>query len=95
MSITDSEIMDDPFYDDNATWVYWTINDTATIGVSTEWIWERLRLRRNNLLSQSDFRLVNDAPWEIQPWAEYRQALRDLPDNTTNPRLAVWPVIPA
>jgi hypothetical protein len=61
----------------------------------TEWVWERLRLRRDQLLAQSDFRMVTDAPWDTEPWAEYRQALRDLPDTTTDPRTAVWPVSPA
>lgn len=59
-----------------------------------EWVWERLRLRRDGLLAQSDFRMVTDAPWDQASWVEYRQALRDLPANTTDPRLAVWPVQP-
>lgn len=60
----------------------------------TEWVWERLRNRRDGLLAQSDFRMVTDAPWDVEPWAAYRQALRDLPDATTDPRAAVWPTQP-
>lgn len=60
-----------------------------------EWVWERLRYRRDQLLAASDSRMVADAPWDTAPWAAYRQALRDLPANTTNPREAVWPEPPA
>lgn len=60
----------------------------------TDWVWERLRSRRDQLLAATDFRMVTDAPWDVDPWAVYRQALRDLPDGTTDPRAAVWPVAP-
>jgi hypothetical protein len=84
-----------PFAGDaNATWVYWADMDTAERGVPDEWVWERLRLRRDQLLTATDFRLVADAPWNTQPWADYRQALRDLPENTDDPRQAVWPESP-
>lgn len=85
----------DPFPgDDDATWVYWTDMDTAERGVPTDWVWERLRMKRDSLLAACDWRVVPDAPWDTAPWLAYRQALRDLPDNTTDPRLAVWPVSP-
>jgi hypothetical protein len=61
----------------------------------TDWVWERLRNRRDALLALTDFRMVADAPWDQAPWVAYREALRDLPDVTTDPRLAVWPVSPA
>lgn len=78
--------------DEKATWTYWTSIDGLSIEV--DWVWERLRLRRDSLLAQSDYRMVTDAPWDTEPWAVYRQALRDLPNNTTDPRLAAWPVSP-
>jgi len=68
--------------------------DTAERGVPTEWVWERLRNKRDALLAECDFRVVADAPWDQAPWATYRQALRDLPDATKDPRKAVWPVAP-
>lgn len=76
-------------------WDYsFPLDKVAAGDLPIEWVWERLRLRRDALLSASDFRMVTDAPWDTEPWASYRQALRDLPDATTNPRLAVWPVKP-
>jgi hypothetical protein len=62
--------------------------------IPEEWVWERLRLRRDGLLRGSDHRMVPDGPWDRVAWAAYRQALRDLPSNTTDPRLTVWPVAP-
>ena len=85
----------DPFPgDDDATWVYWSDMDTAERGVPDEWVWERLRNRRNQLITETDWRVVPDASWNIEPWTQYRQALRDLPANTENPRMAIWPEMP-
>jgi hypothetical protein len=81
--------------DDDATWHYWSEMDTAERGVPTEWVWERLRNKRDALLAACDWRVVADAPWDKTPWTAYREALRDLPDVTTDPRLAVWPVVDA
>lgn len=84
-----------PFPPDNdATWVYWTNLDSVENGIPDEWIWERLRIRRNSLLEQCDWRVVPDAAWDTAPWIAYRQALRDLPTNTQNPRQAIWPIQP-
>jgi len=80
--------------DEEATWVYWTSVDTLDRGISDEWVWDRLRLRRDQLLKETDYRMVVDAPWALEPWTLYRQALRDLPKKTKNPRLAEWPEVP-
>jgi hypothetical protein len=62
--------------------------------IPTEYVWERLRSRRDGLLRATDFRMVTDAPWDQAPWTAYRQALRDLPEQTSDPREAVWPEPP-
>jgi hypothetical protein len=80
--------------DEESTWVYWTNLDTADRGIPEEWVWERLRLKRDTMLAACDYRMITDAPWDISPWITYRQALRDLPKITKDPRLAEWPVIP-
>ena len=54
-----------------------------------------LRQQRNTLLKQSDWTQVPDAPVDQAAWAAYRQALRDLPANTTDPRNPTWPSKPA
>lgn len=40
-----------------------------------------LRHKRNNLLRESDFSVLEDSPVDKQAWKEYRKALRDLTDN--------------
>lgn len=56
--------------------------------------WHNLRAHRDYLLSACDWTQVPDAPVDRQAWAEYRQALRDLPANTVDPREPVWPFKP-
>jgi hypothetical protein len=75
------------------TWQYLTPQDPEG-GIPDEWVWERLRLLRYSLLSQSDSRVGTDAPGDVDAWKAYRQQLRDLPANTTDPRQAVWPAPP-
>lgn len=79
----------------NFTWNYSSNLDSLPAEeLPAEWVWERLRLRRDGLLAATDFRMITDAPWDTEPWAAYRQSLRDLPNATTDPRVAVWPVMP-
>jgi len=57
--------------------------------------WAMLRRKRAKLLSKSDWTQVPDAPVDSAAWAVYRQQLRDLPANTTDPRDVTWPVQPS
>jgi hypothetical protein len=75
------------------TWDYRSDIDPDA-DIPAEWVWERLRFRRDALLAASDSRVTPDAPGDVDAWRTYRQALRDLPANTTDPRQAVWPVAP-
>jgi hypothetical protein len=77
------------------TWNYLASHQSFTRDtIPLDYVWERLRLKRDRLLAETDHRMVSDAPWDTEPWAAYRQALRDLPDNTSDPREAVWPATP-
>jgi hypothetical protein len=76
------------------TWYEHPDDKLAPLDLPDEWIWIRLRDRRDAALRNTDFRMVTDAPWDTEPWAAYRQALRDLPDNTSDPREATWPEPP-
>jgi len=57
--------------------------------------WDQVRLKRNQALSDSDWRALKDV---VLPnaWKEYRQALRDLPQehDTANEAADNWPVMP-
>ena len=59
--------------------------------------WKELREERNRRLTQCDWVLMPDVVMteEVkQAWLDYRQALRDLPANTTDPSNPVWPQAP-
>jgi len=54
---------------------------------------EQLRLRRNQLLTETDYLALSDSTLTDE-MRSYRQALRDLPANTVDPANPVWPVKP-
>lgn len=56
---------------------------------------ENLRVKRNELLKDTDWTQTNDIGLENEEeWVTYRQALRDLPTNTEDPINPVWPEPP-
>ena len=48
-----------------------------------EWLLERMRLRRDQLLVESDWAMIYDTPTDKAVWAIYRQTLRDFPATWT------------
>lgn len=62
------------------------------------YLWQELRQHRNNLLNESD-KLVTADRWEIlssqekQKLSAYRQGLRDLPAQNSDPSLIVFPTL--
>jgi len=55
---------------------------------------DEVRTQRDALLSQSDWTQVPDAPVNQTAWADYRQALRDVPQQAGFPTEITWPVKP-
>jgi len=54
-----------------------------------------LRWHRNQLLLESDFFNFPDAcVANVQEWLDYRQALRDIPEQKAFPKTVDWPVKP-
>jgi len=53
-----------------------------------------LRRQRNQLLAETDYLGLPDLGGFTPEMAAYRQALRDLPANTTDPANPAWPVKP-
>jgi hypothetical protein len=54
-----------------------------------------LREERNLRLAASDYPPLSERPDADQAaWRNYRQALRDLPENTTDPFNPIWPKKP-
>jgi hypothetical protein len=66
--------------------------------------WEELRSLRDQKLTECDWTQIPDAPLTQEQkttWATYRQQLRDLPKNITDPKVLVndssdsgWPIEP-
>jgi hypothetical protein len=59
--------------------------------------WEELRFLRDQKLFECDWTQIADAPLTEEQktaWGTYRQALRDLPANTEDPKNPVWPTAP-
>jgi hypothetical protein len=54
-----------------------------------------VRQQRNSLLASSDWTQTGDVPQAIKDaWATYRQALRDVPQQSGFPTNVTWPQKP-
>ena len=65
---------------------------------SSTFLWMKLRNERDNLLLSSDFTQLGDiglSESKKTEWINYRQALRDLPANTSDPASPNWPTKPS
>jgi hypothetical protein len=59
--------------------------------------WDRVRVERDARLAACDWTQVADAPLtasEKTAWADYRQSLRDVPQDFDTPDDVVWPEQP-
>ena len=55
---------------------------------------ESVRAERDRLLAASDWTQIADAPVVSLEWQSYRQALRDVPQQSGFPDSVEWPVAP-
>ena len=75
------------------------VEDPAKVQAKTAQAWTALRTERNARLAACDWTQLQDAHLSAEKksaWADYRQALRDLPDSITSPADLVsvtWPQI--
>lgn len=84
----------------------WIVTDVAKIGqiyqdgqfidppVDLSKLEEEVRAKRNQLLAESDWTQVADAPVDQTAWAAYRQELRDITEQAGFPTDVIWPVAP-
>lgn len=59
--------------------------------------WNCVRVRRNQLLRETDYTQTLDSPLSDEKRAQvaaYRQALRDVPQDVGDPFSVVWPDMP-
>ena len=78
--------VDQTYLNDRAEWC--RSNCTEAI------MWDQLRAVRNMLLQQTDVLALGDRTLSDE-WKTYRQALRDLPANTTDVYKPVYPTQPS
>lgn len=55
---------------------------------------EIVRFERNSLLKDTDWMVLSDSSQPSQEWLDYRQALRDIPQQEGFPSNVVWPIKP-
>jgi hypothetical protein len=74
--------------------------DGAQVWDGKVWTWpknvlaDRARRRRDGLLAESDWSQAKDIPEALsKKYAEYRQALRDIPSQVEFPETIVWPEV--
>jgi len=59
-------------------------------------LWAKIRGIRNNLLKETDWTVLPDAPFQPeqkQKWIDYRQSLRDI-TNQSDSNNITWPIAP-
>ena len=67
--------------------------DAAAVVVAAEQALVSLRTKRNQLLAETDYLALSDVTLTDE-MSTYRQTLRDLPANTSDPANPVWPTKP-
>jgi hypothetical protein len=85
----------DPYEEDG--WVYIVAVEPKTpeeIQADQDSKAAQARAQRNQLLSDSDWTQVLDAPVDRTAWATYRQALRDISSQERFPSVIAWPSKP-
>lgn len=74
----------------NQGWIDWQAG-------ADDRLWVEIRAERNEKLWASDWTQLSDVPiagWKKTEWTDYRQELRDIPQDFPNPGDVIWPVEP-
>jgi len=72
----------------------WDLKEANFQALKDSKLIENERSKRNQLLINSDWTQVADAPVDKAVWATYRQALRDIPTQSGFPWTITWPETP-
>jgi len=76
-------------------WIFDGVTFSAPPDNNIEILISLIRQRRNELLKESDWTQIVDAPVDKLVWANYRQALRDITQQSEFPAQVQWPVQPS
>jgi uncharacterized protein YbjT (DUF2867 family) len=89
------EPLADNWIESNVAGIGWDYNGSNFIAPNDPFATaEEVRAERDRLLAASDWTQVLDAPVDRAAWAEYRQSLRDVPQQEGFPTDVAWPVKP-
>jgi hypothetical protein len=83
-------LIDDDFVEVNGAWML----PYKLEALPLEQAERNVRFRRNDLLADTDWTQVADAPVDQAAWATYRQALRDITTQDGFPTDITWPTKP-
>jgi hypothetical protein len=86
----------DPEFKDGNWFQVWVVSDASPDEVEQRTNNQAVSVRaeRNNLIAKCDWTQLNDAPIDSlkrADWVEYRQALRDIPQQPGFPWDVIWP----
>lgn len=86
----------EPEFSDGAWRQTWKVAplSAAEIAAQVEQRAAAARQKRNQLLAESDFSQLTDAPVDREAWATYRQLLRDVTTQAGFPDVIDWPQKP-
>ena len=90
-------LLDEPVLKDNIVYTCIVLDKTDAEIKSDKLI--KIKQYRNELLNESDSYVTIDR-WEAYSdeqktaWRQYRQSLRDIPQNANNPDNIAWPIKP-
>jgi len=97
-AITSTQVLEEntPVLVDGRWTQAWSVRDMTSEEVASRNDAQAAQVRdeRNAKLSESDWTQVADAPVDKAAWAAYRQALRDVPNQTEFPNSVAWPTPP-
>jgi len=79
-----------PEYDESVYTCDWVIDNWVLNIIPT---WDIVRSQRDSLLKDSDWAIISDATPKPSKaaWLDYRQALRDIPQNFSTPEEVIFP----
>jgi len=75
----------------------WSVSDASEEEIASRTASQSKAVRddRNQRLTNCDWTQLPDAPVNTESWSEYRQALRDIPEQANFPWDIIWPDEPA
>ena len=72
------------------------LTEDEITAIVTAQAWKCVRKQRDTLIAETDWTQGSDVPVTLKnKWNTYRQALRDVPQNNTDPENITWPTKPS